>query len=67
VQAARKPGQFLREVWLELGKVKWPSKHEVMQLTGVVLLSLIGVGLYVGALDVVFSYVFSHMLHLYGK
>jgi preprotein translocase SecE subunit len=66
VQAARHPGQFLREVWLELGKVKWPSWPDVTQLTGVVLLTIISVGLFVSVMDVVFGWLFTH-LGLYGK
>jgi preprotein translocase SecE subunit len=66
MQAARKPWQFLREVGLELGKVKWPSWHDVTQLTGVVLMTVLSVAVYVAVLDWVLSWLFRH-IGLYGK
>lgn len=61
VQAAKKPVQFLKEVWLELGKVKWPSWPDVAQLTTVVLMTVISVGLYVYVMDVFFSFAFKKL------
>lgn len=43
--------QFLKEVRLELTKVKWPTKQEVVKMTTVVILVSLLVGVYVGALD----------------
>ena len=61
VQAFRKPGVFLKEVALELKKVKWPTWADVRQLTAVVLMTLIGVGLYVAFLELVISKLFGFM------
>lgn len=49
------PATFLREVRSELGKVVWPTKNEVVKLTVVVLAVSIGVGIYIGGLDLVMA------------
>lgn len=53
--AVRRPKQFLREVGIELRKVKWPSAHDVWQLTLVVIFTIIAVGIYVAVIDLVLS------------
>jgi preprotein translocase subunit SecE len=47
--------QFLREVRLELKKVDWPSRRELISYTVVVLATLIVTTAYVAGLDFVFS------------
>ncbi|MBI5832710.1 MAG: preprotein translocase subunit SecE [Armatimonadetes bacterium] len=59
VQAFKKPGLFLKEVGLELKKVKWPTWADVRQLTAVVLMTLVGVGVYVALLELVISKLFA--------
>lgn len=49
------PVVFLREVKTELDKVVWPTKEKTMQLTVLVLVVSIIVGVYVGGLDFVFT------------
>lgn len=51
----KNPMVFLREVRSELAKVNWPSRSEVVKLTGVVLGVSILVGIYLGGLDYVFA------------
>lgn len=46
---------FLIAVWAELGRVQWPDRRQLIQLTGVVLFFVIIVGAYLGALDAIFS------------
>jgi preprotein translocase subunit SecE len=46
---------YLSEVRAELSKVTWPKRDEIIKLTIVVLLISAIVGLYVGALDFVFT------------
>lgn len=46
---------FFSEVRLELSKVVWPKRDEVVKLTAVVLLISGFVGLYVGGLDYLFT------------
>ena len=47
--------QFLREVRLELKKVDWPSRRELISYTVVVLATLVVTTAYVAGLDFVFS------------
>lgn len=47
--------KYLQEVRGELSKVVWPNKEEVIKLTIIVLIISAIVGLYVGALDFVFT------------
>ncbi len=48
------PLHFLREVQLELSKVVWPSRKQTIRLTVLVIGISIAVGLYIGALDIMF-------------
>lgn len=43
--------RFLHEVLLELRKVKWPSREDTVQLTGLVMVTIVAVGVYVALLD----------------
>jgi preprotein translocase subunit SecE len=45
--------QFLREVWVELKKVNWPQRKEVMGSTAVVILASFVVAFFLGAVDLV--------------
>jgi preprotein translocase subunit SecE len=47
--------EFLRAVVAELKRVQWPDRRQLTQLTGVVLFFVLIVGVYLGALDAVFS------------
>lgn len=49
------PAKFLLEVKAELLKVTWPTKAQVIRLTGVVVAISLLVGLYIGALDLIFT------------
>jgi preprotein translocase subunit SecE len=42
---------FLRGVWIELHRVQWPDRRQVMQATGVVIGFVIVAGLYLGVAD----------------
>lgn len=46
---------FISEVRVELTKVTWPKRSEVIKLTLIVLLVSTFVGLYVGGLDYIFT------------
>ena len=54
--------QFLKEVRLELKKVDWPSRRELISYTVVVLATLIVTTLYVAGLDYVFSKAILYLL-----
>jgi preprotein translocase subunit SecE len=52
----RKPAvQFLREVRLEMKKVDWPTRREILAYTTVVLVTLTVTTLFVFGLDYVFT------------
>jgi preprotein translocase subunit SecE len=50
----RKLIQFLKEVRLELKKVSWPSRKELVGSTTLVIVVSILAGLFLGLLDIVF-------------
>jgi preprotein translocase subunit SecE len=52
---ATTPANFLREVRDELKKVVWPTKAEVIRLTGVVIIVSVGVGLFLGGTDFILT------------
>ena len=49
------PLSFLQSMLDELKKVTWPTRDEVVRLTGVVIIISVIVGLYIGALDFIFT------------
>ena len=49
------PRQFVREVKAELRKVAWPSREEVVRLSGVVLFTVILLTALIFGLDYVFA------------
>ena len=51
----RSAGKFLREVRVEMSKVTWPSREELIQSTLVVLLAVAIAGTFIAILDVIFS------------
>ncbi len=52
---ATTPVIFLREVRDELKKVVWPTREEVIRLTGVVMLVSLFVGLFLGGADFILT------------
>ena len=47
--------RFLEEAWSELKKVSWPTRDQVRNLTILVFVVSLAVGLYITVLDFVFS------------
>ncbi|MCX5868846.1 MAG: preprotein translocase subunit SecE [Proteobacteria bacterium] len=47
--------QFLREVRTELGKVTWPTRKEILAATGVVVVFVIIISIYLGLVDLIIS------------
>ncbi len=47
--------EYLKEVRLELSKVTWPKKQQIIKLTLIVFIISAAVGVYVGALDYAFT------------
>ncbi|HUD09693.1 MAG TPA: preprotein translocase subunit SecE [Patescibacteria group bacterium] len=52
---ATTPVVFLKEVRDELGKVVWPTRDEIIRLTGVVILISVIVGIFLGTTDFILT------------
>ena len=53
--ALGKVKKFLREVKSELKKVNWPNRKQLISYTTVVLMTVLLLTLFIGAVDLVFS------------
>lgn len=49
------PVTFLRETASELKRVIWPTRAEVFRLTLIVITISVATGIYIGALDYIFT------------
>ncbi|MEA3354865.1 MAG: preprotein translocase subunit SecE, partial [Patescibacteria group bacterium] len=49
------PSQYLKESIAELKKVVWPTKKEVVKMTGIVIAVSLIVGSLIGGLDLFFT------------
>ena len=58
----RDPFRFFRESWGELRKVEWPSQHQVITGTTVVLIACVIVGAYLWANDLVWKHFVQNVL-----
>ncbi|MCD6595238.1 preprotein translocase subunit SecE [bacterium] len=47
--------QFIKESWVELKKVKWPSKAELWSLTVAVITASLILAIFTGIVDRIFS------------
>jgi len=54
--------QFLREAHIELKRVSWPGKREVLGATLVVVTLVLFVGFYIGAVDFILSRLLGFLL-----
>jgi len=52
---ATTPVVFLKEVRDELKKVVWPTKEEIIRLTGVVIIVSVAVGIFLGGTDFILT------------
>ncbi len=53
---------FIKESYAELGKITWPSRPELVESTFVVIVSVILITIFIGAVD----WVFSQLLRLFA-
>ena len=51
----QKVKSFLESVKIELGKVTWPTRKETVATTGVVVVIIFIISIYLGACDLVLS------------
>ena len=62
--------QYLREVWVEVrlknGRVSWPTFDSVRITTRVVIISSIGLGLFIGLCDALFQYIYNFITNSIG-
>ena len=47
---------FLHEVLAELREVTWPKRKDTIRMTGIVIAITIVIGLYLGGLDYLYTY-----------
>jgi len=52
---AKKINIFFKEVWVEMKRVNWLTKKEVIKYTLIVLVVTIVVAVFLGTLDYIFS------------
>lgn len=53
---------YFVESYLELKKVNWPTKNETINLTLIVIGFSLAVALFLGLLDISFSYILSQVI-----
>ncbi|MDO8600321.1 MAG: preprotein translocase subunit SecE [bacterium] len=53
---------FLRDVRVEMKKVTWPTRSQAINYTIVVILISVGVALFLGALDALFTFVLDNFI-----
>ena len=53
---------FLKEAWVELGKVVWPTRHQAVRLTVAVLAVTFGVAAFAAMFDYLFSQVLGFLI-----
>ena len=54
--------QFFREVRVELGKVTWPSRQELIGSTVIVIILSVIMSIYIGVLDFLLSSLFGRII-----
>ncbi|MGH2403987.1 MAG: preprotein translocase subunit SecE [bacterium] len=54
--------QYLREVWIELNRVEWPSRREMISMTIVVIIVLLVMSVYLGSFDYMYTVVIKRWL-----
>lgn len=47
--------EFIKSAKAEMGRVHWPSKDLTVRLTTIVVLLTVGVGVYIGVLDLLLT------------
>ncbi len=65
IEKRRQPNRiqrYFRETVGELRKVTWPTTQEAMNLTKIVLLTLLAMAILLGSLDYVFSLIVTKLL-----
>jgi len=58
---------YLREVWLELGKVTWPTRDELKESTRVVIIASLLLTLFIFVIDRIMSVSVDGVTRLFGS
>lgn len=58
--------RFLKDVRVEMAKVTWPTRKDLLQSTIVVIVAVVIAGMFTGALDFVFSRIVDFLLKAIG-
>lgn len=53
---------YLREVWVELNRVDWPTRRELVRMTIVVIVVLAVMAVYLGAFDYIYTVLVKSLL-----
>ena len=70
--ADKKPGVFariakwMRELKSELKKVQWPSKKQVLKNTGIVILCVIVIGVFIWVFDALAHLIIQALMNLFS-
>lgn len=62
VQKENRVMQYLRETRAELRKVVWPTREEAVNLTGIVVLTIVVMSAFFGVVDYLFTQLFRILL-----
>ena len=62
-QPVTRSREFLEECWVELKKVHWPTRQETQAATIVVIIGVTLVGIYLGIVDTVLSWIIQRALN----
>lgn len=55
--------KYLKDVYIELTKVTWPTRQQAIKMTAVVLGASLLVGLYIGGLDLMFTSILGNIIN----
>jgi preprotein translocase subunit SecE len=58
----QKVNLFFKEVWVEMKRVSWLSRKEILKYTLIVLAATIAFAAFLGALDYIFSAIIRRLL-----
>ena len=64
--AKTSPGEFIRQVWAEAGKVHWPTRKETVATAIMVLIMTIILAAFFFSVDAFFSTLVKYLLNLIG-
>ena len=58
--------KFFNDVYLELQKVAWPSREELIGSTAVVIIMSVIMAVFIGAVDKVLNFIMSTLIRIAG-